>query len=292
MIYVIKNAVGIKVGKSKNVAKRLKEFRISAPDLKLVTVMPGYSKEEKDLHKKLNKFKISGENFELNDETLSIIKDTFKEFDSDIENLTLNNILDFCSEERETYLSTLNIESLSEAKQNKNYISIPFNSGDTDLLYIEPEFRDIIGTRLELNTFLPDLKLITLETDRPYLDLCLNKICYYILIERYDKVLVTKDYLCKSIGISEDKIDKTLEELRLNKLVYLYNIGYVVNTKSPIYLLSANNLVIDTTSNSIFRSIFIDFDINLNSPYKLTTAEDILNFKFQFSDEQQTAGTN
>ena len=74
MIYLVQLDNAYKIGYAKDVNKRIKNLSATHVVVNLIDSKEGKHKDEKELHKLCNNFKIKNELFEINNEILGIFK--------------------------------------------------------------------------------------------------------------------------------------------------------------------------------------------------------------------------
>ena len=90
MIYLIQLDNAYKIGYAKDVNKRIKNLSATHVVVNLIDSKEGKHKDEKELHKLCNNFKIKNELFEINNEVLDIFKN-YISYSEDIQELKVEN---------------------------------------------------------------------------------------------------------------------------------------------------------------------------------------------------------
>ena len=141
MIYLVQLDNAYKIGYAKDVNKRIKNLSATHVVVNLIDSKEGKHKDEKELHKLCNNFKIKNELFEINQEVLDIFKN-YISYSEDIQELKVENDINIDSNilvlsENFSYMIVLSDEELSK-KINLSVKTIKrLNKGLIDKGYLE-----------------------------------------------------------------------------------------------------------------------------------------------------------
>ena len=118
MIYLVQLDNAYKIGYAKDVNKRIKNLSATHVVVNLIDSKEGKHKDEKELHKLCNNFKIKNELFEVNQEVLDIFKN-YISYSEDIQELKVENDINIDSNilvlsENFSYMIVLSDEELSK----------------------------------------------------------------------------------------------------------------------------------------------------------------------------------
>ena len=141
MIYLVQLDNAYKIGYAKDVNKRIKNLSATHVVVNLIDSKEGKHKDEKELHKLCNNFKIKNELFEINQEVLDIFKN-YISYSEGIQELKVENDINIDSNilvlsENFSYMIVLSDEELSK-KINLSVKTIKrLNKGLIDKGYLE-----------------------------------------------------------------------------------------------------------------------------------------------------------